>query len=194
MKRKPSGLLVIGLLAAAGCAFGDHSIHLHRDAPVGEPQVFRGISIDLEEPEDLRPEPHAIVGAVRSGVGVKTADIWTDDDVRSWIRESMAQELGQAGFLIVPPGKSGFGLRVKTRIFELSCVETIGFGATMTLELGVAAEGTLLLQKRYLAHDYHFLITPTSGRHAADSLRECLRKILVQFVQDLDSALERSPE
>jgi hypothetical protein len=189
-------IALAALLAAAlgACSFGNRSIELGLDRPTGEPEIFRGISVVLETPEDLRPEPHWVVGSVRSGAWVKTADITTSDDVREWVRQAMTSELQHAGFLVAPAANPGRALHVRTNIVELMCVESIGFGASLVLDLRVSGDATLLLEKSYTARDYHVVITHTSGRKAADSLRACLKEILAQFVQDLSAVVDASPE
>lgn len=186
--------LFLTLLTVAGCSFGDRLVHLRSDPPAGDPQVFRGISIVIEEPLDLRPGPHDVIGAVRSGVGVKTADITTDEDVSAWIGESMAKELGHAGFLVSPRGEPGFALHVETRIVEFSCEEAIGFGAKMTLDIRVTGDATRLLQRKYRATEHHVVVTGASGRQAADSLRVCLSRIMAEFMQDLIAVVEAAPD
>ena len=122
-------LLVPGLLSLSlwGCSFGDRSVLLTIERPLGDPQIPRGISVVLEMPQDRRPEPHDVVGSVRRGVGVKTADIFSDGDVREWIHQAMTQELQHAGFMVVSSSKRGLALRVTTEIRDLSCEEGIGF-------------------------------------------------------------------
>ncbi len=189
-------LLILGLVALglSGCSFGDRSVRLRYDRPAGEPQIFRGISVILKEPEDLRPEPHAVVGSVRSGVGVETAEITTEDDVLAGIHQAMKAELQQAGFHVALDDDRVRALVIKTGILELECVEGIGFGGKIKLEIRVAGDATLLLKKTYASDDRHLLITKTSGNEPADSLRTCLKRILSQFAQDLVLLAERSPD
>lgn len=190
--------LLLAVCAASlgfwGCSFGDRSVRLRYDRPQGDPQVFRGISLILEEPVDLRPEPHDVVGSVRSAVGTKTAEITTNDDVRRWIHRALTAELQHAGFLVSFADKPGRALRVRTMIRSLEAREGIGFGARMTLELRVEGDEILLLQKTYAAEDRHVLVTETSGDEAGDSLRSCLKKIGSQIVQDLVTIVETAPD
>jgi hypothetical protein len=189
-------LLVPGLLSLSlwGCSFGDRSVLLTIERPLGDPQIPRGISVVLEKPQDRRPEPHDVVGSVRSGVGVKTADIFSDKDVREWIHQAMTQELQHAGFLVISSPKRGLALRVTTEIRDLSCEEGIGFRGRMTLQIRVQGDSRMLLDKTYAENDRHLLITKTSGQHAADSLRTCLREIMSQFTDDFVNLVERDPE
>jgi uncharacterized lipoprotein YajG len=184
----------VALLAMAGCSFGDRLVHLSIDRPAGDPALPRGISVVLETPEDLRPEPHEVVGAVRSAVGLRTADISTEDDVREWIRQAMAQELQHAGFLLAPSGKPGRALRVETRIRVLSAEEGIGFGAKLSLDLRIVGDRRTILEKTYEASDHHVVITKTSGDDPADALRACLKKVVSGFVKDLVAIVESAPD
>ena len=188
-------LLIASTLSLSlwACSFGDRSVVLTVDRPVGIPEIPRGISVVLELPEDRRPEPHDVVGSVRSGVGMKTADIFSDKDVREWIHQAMTQELQHAGFLIARSSIPGLALRVTTEIRDLACEESIGFRARMTLKVRVQGDGRTLLDRSYEERDSHVVITRTSGKDAADSLRTCLRKIVSQFVKDLVMLVERDP-
>jgi hypothetical protein len=187
-------MTIVAVAAWTGCAFGDRSLELGTEPPDGEPQVFRGISVVLDLPEDLRPEPHSIVGAVRSGVGVKTADLTTHDDVRDWIREGLAKELQNSGFLVAWAMSPGRALRIRTSIIELDAEEGIGFGAKMALEIRVAGDATLLFRRTYETSDRHLVITNPSEANAADSLRICLRRLAAQFARDLVGLSEASPD
>jgi hypothetical protein len=182
------------LLVLGACSFGDRRVHLRLDRPLGEPDLPRGISVILEQPEDGRPEPHSVVGDVRSGVGVRTADIITGDDVRNWVADAMSQELRHAGFLTAPAGNPGRALRISTTIRVLSCREGIGFGAKMALELRIHADYGTILEKTYAAEDQHLLVTESSGDDSVDSLHICLRRIVSMFLQDLVTIVERSPD
>ena len=187
-------LSLASLLIAAGCSFGDRAVNLRIDPPEGDPALPRGVSVVLELPEDLRPEPHQVIGAVRSAVGTTTADITTETDVREWIREAMARELQHAGFLITPPGNPGRTLRVGTKIRTLTSVEGIGFGATMALEIRIVGDRRTVLEKTYKADEHHVVITKTSGTGPDDALRACLARIVSGFVKDLTEILESSPD
>jgi hypothetical protein len=185
---------LVFLLLLGACSFGDRRVHLRLAPSLGEPALPRGISLILEQPKDGRPEPHSIVGDVRSGLGVKTADIVTDDNVSDWVRETMARELRHAGFLTVAAGNPGQALRISTTIRALSGREGIGFGATAALEIRLHADFGTILEKTYEAEDRHLLVTESSGDDAADSLHNCLKKIVSHVVRDLILMVERSPD
>ena len=157
------------LLALGACSFGDRRVHLRLDQPLGEPDLPRGISVILQQPEDGRPEPHSVVGDVRSGVGVRTAGILTT-------------------------GNPGLALRISTRIRVLSCWEGIGFGARMSLDFEIHADYGTILEKTYEAEDEHLLVDECSADKAVDSLHLCLRRIVSMFLQDLRVIVERSPD
>jgi len=182
------------LLLLGACSFGDRRVHLRLDRPLGEPELPRGISIILEKPEDGRPEPHSVVGDVRSGVGVKTAELITDENVSDWVRETMARELRQAGFLTIAAVNPGRALRMSTTIRVLSCREGIGFSAKAALEIRLHADFGTILEKTYEAEDRHLLVTESSGDDAADALHTCLKKIVSHFVKDLTLMVEESPD
>ena len=174
----------------AGCSFGDRSVTLTYDRPLGEPKVPRGVVVLLERPEDRRHGPAELLGEKRSGLGTKTAEILTDQDVIDWVHQALRLEFENAGFVIAPPGSRGPLLRVSTEVREVSCEEGIGFGGTLRLTLRVRGGSRILLEKAYVARDHHVVITPTSGRGVEDSLRTCLKTLLVEFLGDLQKKLE----
>ncbi len=187
-----SPILLVLLFGA--CSFGDRRVHLRLDRPFGEPSLPRGISVILDRPEDGRPEPHSVVGDVRSGVGVKTAEIVTDDDVSDWVHETMARELRHAGFLTAPAGNPGRALRISTTIRVLSCREGIGFGAKAALEIRLHADYGSILEKTYSWEEQHLLVNDRSNDEAVDSLHACLKAIVSMFLRDLATIVERPPE
>jgi len=51
--------------------------------------------------KDLRPEPRSVVGWVRNGFGMHTADAVTADDVSAWVTGALRHELELAGLRVV---------------------------------------------------------------------------------------------
>lgn len=187
--RSTLGLLLLSS-GLAGCAFGDRSVTLTYDRPLGEPKVPRGVAVVLERPEDRRPGPAELLGEKRSGLGAKTAEILTEQDVIDWVHQALRLEFENAGFVIAPSGSRGPLLRVSTEVREVSCEEGIGFGGSIRLTLRVRGGSRVLLEKAYAARDHHVVITKTSGRGVEDSLRACLKTLLVEFLGDLQKKLE----
>ncbi len=106
------------LLAASGCAFGNRNARLAYPPPAADPTASAGaattpqpaavpavapaqVTIALQRVTDARPEPRKVVGHVRNGLGMHTADVLTDDDVAAWVTYALRYELERLGVQVV---------------------------------------------------------------------------------------------
>ncbi len=106
-------LLALALSSVSGCAFGNRTARLYYP-PTGTPAAAAPAPaanapvVALQTVKDVRPEPRNVVGWVRNGFGMHTADVVTAEDVPAWITGALRHELELAGLRVVgeTPGDS----------------------------------------------------------------------------------------
>jgi hypothetical protein len=100
-------LAAVLISASAGCAFHNRTLHLAWPPPGQElapaPDAAAP-AVAMTPVVDLRPEPHGVVGAVRNGFGMRTADVDTPDDVAAWTGAALADALRRSGVRVVEAG------------------------------------------------------------------------------------------
>jgi len=85
----------------AGCAFGNRTAKLTYPPEDAAAPPAATAAVVLLAPEDKRPEPRKVVGFVRNGFYMHTADVETQDDVGAWVRDALKRELVRAGIAVV---------------------------------------------------------------------------------------------
>jgi len=100
--RVPPLILVLAImplaLGAAGCAFVDNRVELpYKPCVTG----YQGAGeLEIEKPGSSLPEKEGleVVGYVRNGYGMHTADVLAINDVADWIVLALSKELEAAGY------------------------------------------------------------------------------------------------
>jgi hypothetical protein len=106
MERRVAFLVgTLGIVAVAGCAFGDRHVALVYPPPaaqVAAPPPRRPApttaAVALQNFADLRSK--APIGEVSNGFGMHTADVLAQGNVAQWVTEAVAYELRAAGLRV----------------------------------------------------------------------------------------------
>ena len=104
----------------AGCALVDTKVNLNYEAPKATSATREAIV--LEQPRevhglDRNDQGRLIVGTVKNGFGVTTADVLTEDSIPKWITEALRAELAALGYPTMVGGKRS--VRVKCEILRV---------------------------------------------------------------------------
>lgn len=95
-KRQMVYLLVLVALIANGCAFGARNIALN---PVNIDNTYnlsgKKFLLSLTDNRDTALKP--VVGHVKNGYGMKTAEVLADKDASLWVKENIEKELIRNG-------------------------------------------------------------------------------------------------
>ena len=109
------GICSLFFVANGGCAFVDNRIELpYTECTSG----YRGTGdIEIEKPQTSLPQKDGltVVGYVRNGFQMHTADVLATNNVGDWIVLALSKELGAAGYEVHPVSglsNSSIGLRV----------------------------------------------------------------------------------
>lgn len=150
-------VLFAGLAMLQACAFVDQTVNLDYTpqgyAPKGSGEVVTGApqSAFINE---VNAKGQLVVGTVRNGFNMKTADVIADQDPAEWISNALAEELKLAGYTVVPSDKpiiddapKAIELTV-TRVFadQDTGLVTVGAISTLNYEIVVKSNGTKLLR------------------------------------------------
>ncbi len=98
-------LLCLSLLTMSGCAFGTRHVTLN---PIKTSLSLdaTGQNVYIEVIDKRNPSLKPVVGHVKNGYGMKTADVISDKEVSSWVKDSIVEELKRADAVILPDDKN----------------------------------------------------------------------------------------
>lgn len=130
--------LTLGLiLAASGCAFGNRHPSLHYP-PANEPQgPLAVLAFAPDAPAvavavtDMRQGSHSVVGEIRNGLGMHTADIEVQEDAVGWVKKALERELTAEGFRVVP-AEGAPGL-LTTELIAIHCDANLSYAGEVSL-------------------------------------------------------------
>ena len=193
-----SAILTVGLMAT-GCAFVDQRLSLkYLPPPAAETRPARPTEVLLAVKMDTslqRKETSYIIGTVRNGYGIKTADAITSDRIDDWVASAFSGELGRAGFAVrrldaLPPDP-GRGLQVVIRklwVEQDPGFWTIGAITDLAFVLEIYSRGQLLKSVLIEAKGDSRTMFATSS-HKEESLQKALEAAMVQAMQHVTAAL-----
>jgi len=136
---KSTGLVCALCAAIAGCAFGDRTARLTYPPVDTAPLPTAVASVTLLAPEDRRPEPRNVVGFVRNGFYMHTADVETSDEVAAWVASALRVELPRAGIGVVD-GAEGVPT-VAVAILRVHSNAYFSYSGNVSLDVTVGREG-----------------------------------------------------
>jgi len=105
MKTSGIAAVILGLLmlSSTGCALVDMKLPLSYK-PAGQPSLGHG-AVEIAQPPDPQfkknREGLPIIGNVRNGYGMHTADVVAKDSIPRWFANSTAAQLSEAGYQTV---------------------------------------------------------------------------------------------
>lgn len=187
--------IAIGLLG--GCAFGE------RQAKLGYPPAENGNeaivsvanaatapaprgTVHIAAFEDVRPEKR-VVGHVRNGFGMKTAEVVAQRDVPTWVREAIASELQAAGYAVAE-GTATEGVPVISgAIIRVYCDAYFTYEGEVMLRIETARAGESLIARTYTGKGSAGVSWAATGDSYSESLSLALQDALRQFIAELNS-------
>jgi hypothetical protein len=184
-------LLIVGGLLA-GCAFGE------RQAKLGYPPESNGGAMASAQAasagrgavyigkfEDVRAEKR-VIGHVRNGFGMKTAEVVPLRDVPGWVREALAHELSAAGYEVMEGAPSDDAATISGDIVRVYCDAYFTYDGEVMLRIETAKAGQSLLKKTYTGTGSAGMNWGATGDSYSESLSLALRSALGQFIAELD--------
>jgi len=188
-------------LFMTGCAFIDQRLALkyQPQAPEAPAPARRStellLSVRMDTDLQRRKDVGYIIGTVKNGYGVKTADAYTTDRIDDWIAGAFTSELTRVGFTVrrldpLPP-QVGRGLQVIIRRIWVEADPgfwTLGAITDLTFVMEIYSRGQLA--KAVLIEAKGDSRTMIGGsEHKEDSLQKALQAAMVQGLPHIIAAM-----
>ncbi len=194
------GCLLVVAATVTGCAFGTRQAPLsYPPAPAGEVrqtaptvEASKNTTIVLEKFNDERTDK-SVVGTVRNGFGMRTADVVASKDVAEWVTSAVGTELRAHGYRVVgtaeQDGKSSRVVEVSGSVLNAFCDMYMSYTGQVSLLAKVKGRDGELIAKHYSGEGSAGLVMAATGESFGESLALALRDALGKFMADLDGKL-----
>jgi hypothetical protein len=192
-----SGLLSF-LLLTSGCAFGTRHAKLtyppgalsEKAATNACPAGSKG-RIVLQRFSDDRANKR-LVGHVRNGWGMKTAEVVSDDgDLSDLITGAVRSELQKAGYEVLSDAAAGGLPQLAGGLTAMYCDAYLTYEGKATLVVRVNRDGNEVFKRTYEGQGSAGLNWTMSSASYGKSLSVALQEAILALVADLPTALKQ---
>lgn len=182
-------MAVIGFMAflLGGCAFGTRRPLLEYRAVTANSQP-KNITIYVERFKDERTEKN-VIGHVRNGWGLKTADVVTDTDISQWVTDALKAELGNGGYIVA---KDRTKLTAEGEVITVYCDSFMQYEGTVTLGIVLKRNGEVLIDKKYNGKATNLNWAATSQGYGK-TVEQSLQNVMKQILSDINQILPGVP-
>ena len=181
-------LLACPLVLLVGCAFGDRHVDLSYPAITVEraESLGNGRTVILGPFEDTREE--SIVGEVRNGFGMHTADVVAETPIEEWVREAIRYELESAGYRVLDGAEGVDAPTLHGQIVTVYCTAMFSYEGDVSLFATLANGPTEIFSERFSGKGSAGTNWAATGSSYADSLSAALQDALGQLMRELERA------
>jgi len=198
-----STTMILAATLLAGCAFGTrHPTLIY--PPAVEPSAITAVQaaakpapkntqIILSEFSDQRSDKN-VVGTMRNGFGMRTADVIPTNSVPDWMMQAMRIELQNDGYAVQTESTggdrpTGASAVVSGQILNVFCDMYMSYSAQVSLLARLTRDGKELLNKQYQGEGSAGIAWAGTAESYAQSLALALASAVKQFVAELDKGL-----
>ena len=194
---------LVAVMLLAGCAFGTRQPTLIYP-PAAESSAIpaaqaaakpapKNMQIILNPFIDQRDDKN-VVGTVRNGFGMRTADVIPTNSVPDWVMQAMKIELQNSGYVVTTGTASsdtlpGASAVVSGEILKVFCDMYFSYTGQISLLAKVRKAGKDVLNKNYSAEGSAGIAWGGTAESYAQSLALALASAVKQFVAELDRTL-----
>lgn len=191
------GCFLFVAVALAGCAFGTRQATLtYPPATVHQAVVAdaatKNTTIILNKFGDERSDK-SVVGTVRNGFGMRTADVVASSDVSDWVTKAVGTELRANGYRVVSASPETINdpkaIVVSGSVLNAFCDMYMSYTGQVSLLTKVTKGSNGMVAKHYSGEGSAGLAVAATGESFAESLSLALRDALKKFMADLEGAL-----
>ena len=183
MRKSNIVLMLLLALQISGCAFGTrHPLLTY--TPLAKSSEPRNISVYVEPFKDERTERN-VIGHVRNGWGMKTADVVTDTDISQWVTDALKTELGNGGYVVV---KDRTDLVAGGEVITVYCDSFMQYEGTVTLGAILKKNGETLIDKKYTGKATNLNWAATAKSYGL-TLDKSLQNAMQQIIADINQKL-----
>lgn len=191
-------ILLAGLLA--GCAFGTREATLVYPPPPdveaksavakAVPPVARETKVHLHQFTDERSDKK-VVGTVRNGYGMRTADVIAKNSVTAWVTDAIALELKNRGFTVVQgeaksPPEAG-SIVIGGEILNVFCDMYFSYTGQVSLVVKVTDSSGEVVSQHYAGEGSAGIAFAATSESFAASLSLALAAALEKLMADLEA-------
>ncbi len=193
-------LLIAATVVLEGCAFGARNATL-RYPPQAEPSggpVARAATapagqkgqIALAAFSDARTDKK-LVGAVRNGFGMRTAEVVSADSVPTWVTGALKTELTASGYQVTDKvDESGAGTSLGGDVTLVWCDAYFTYSGEVALSIRLRRDGRDVLSRSYTGQGSAGMNWAATAEAYGQTLSIALADALRQLMPDLDKALQ----
>lgn len=191
------GCFLFVAVTLAGCAFGTRQASLTYP-PAGVQQAAvadaatKNTTIILNKFSDERSDK-SVVGTVRNGFGMRTADVVASSDVSDWVTKAVGTELRANGYRVVSASPETINdpkaVVVSGSVLNAFCDMYMSYTGQVSLLTKVTKGSNGMIAKHYSGEGSAGLAVAATGESFAESLSLALRDALKKFMADLEGAL-----
>jgi hypothetical protein len=185
----------------AGCAFGTREPTLiYPPAPesaaiplaraVARPAA-KSVQITLLPFSDQRADKK-VVGTMRNGFGMRTADVIPTNSVPDWVTLALKTELQDRGYTVAigtPADSASTGAIVSGEIVNVFCDMYMSYAGQVSLRVRASKTGKEVLNKHYSGTGSAGIAWGGTAESFAQSLALALESTVKQFAVELDQSL-----
>lgn len=191
-------LVVLGMAALSGCAFGTRHVELSYPPKTGDggglvaaaradTGKVPGCCEVILAVSDRRTETRRI-GNVRNGFGIDTADVVTDSGVTAWVAGAFRQELAEAGYTVIPAesdAASAGAVRIEAEITKVYCDVIFSYEGDVWMNVYLSRQDNAPIANSYHGSGSAGLNWAATSDSYAESLARALRDAVTQVMTDL---------
>jgi hypothetical protein len=193
---------LVAVIFLAGCAFGTRNATLNYPpkaesgavpaAQAATRPAPKNVQIVLGPFSDQRTDKK-VVGTMRNGFGMRTADVVALNSVPDWVAQAITIELENSGYSVVTvtggDSAAGASAIVSGEILNVFCDMYLSYTGQVSLLARVSKGGKEVLNNHYSGEGSAGLAVAGTAESFAQSLSLALAVAVKKFVAELDSRL-----
>lgn len=192
----------LGLLLSSlcSCAFGNRHVTLNyppqKQSESAGPAIAEaavqpnGKSIVLMQFVDQRSNK-SVIGEVRNGYGMRTADVVVENDVSGWLTNAVRMELEKAGYKVTLTSNKNDALSniaIGGEVLHVYCTAMMTYEGEVSFFAQLQKDGKEILRKRYTGKGSAGLNWGAASESYGNSLSEALSIAIRELVADVNSS------
>ena len=134
-----------------------------------------------------RRKDTSVVGEVRNGFGMRTADVHGKGDAAAWLRDAAQSELQRAGFDVVEPDRRS-DLVVDVQLQSTHCTAYLSYEGDVCIAAKALRSGRAIVDGVYTGRGGAGINWTATDASFAETLDLALQDALVQFARDVRNA------
>ncbi len=188
-------IIFVLLSSLCSCAFGNRHVTLNyppekqsEDAgpTIAEavPVPSNGKSIVLMQFVDQRSNK-SVIGEVRNGWGMRTADVVVENDVSSWLTNAVRMELEKSGYKVTLSSNkndSSSNIALGGEVLHVYCTAMMTYEGEVSFFAQLQKDGKEVLRKRYTGKGSAGLNWSAASSSYGSSLEEALSVAILRIL------------